>query len=185
MKKVYLFPSLVALMLVSFITFGCNQRISDKIDLAALAISEKDFPPGWSFSGIGERGIEYYRSLDSISVFFNPDSYPDSHNSVQSIYRFKSIKKAKRDFADELEFFKKFYSVPPEWVYRSILADESYFTCREEAERCLWIARYGDVVIDFQAPVTPELMTLQDFENIVKLIDLKAGQLILNKNIAQ
>lgn len=179
MKKSYIVLLSLFYVLISVIFSGCNKTNIDTINLSSLLISVEEFPTGWFFNGFGERGIDEDRSIDSIGVFFNPSLYPDTHGSTQDVYRFKTIWDAKRDFETELNFYEKYYSVPSIWKYVSNFADESYFSCREEAERCFWIARYKNLVIEFQGPATPNLLSLEDFENIVKAIDLKAARIIL------
>ena len=179
MKKSYIVLLSLFYVLISVISSGCSRTDTNTINLSSLLISVDEFPTDWFFNGFGERGIDEDRSIDSVSVFFNSSPYPDTHGSTQDVYRFKTIWDAQRDFETELKFYEKYYSVPLTWKYVSSLANESHFSCREEAERCFWVARYRNLVIEFQGPVTPNLLSLEDFENIVKAIDLKAGRIIL------
>jgi hypothetical protein len=175
--------SMIALFLVLALA-GCtgNRDSIARIDLATLLIGPKEMPPGWSTEGPKNIALEPDRSSDSAGIAFYSDLYPEALGSGQDIYRFKSIRDARRDFAYATTLYAT-KDIPQAWHFRSTFADASNFSCRTYSNVsfpvCTWIARYDRIVIQFSAWLVPERMTLQDLENLVRQIDLQTGQVIM------
>lgn len=176
--KFRLLRILLILALSIFIVSCSNQE--QKTEITSLLIDNSDMPANWPFSEFSNIGIDKDRSRDSVAISFNSDLYPDTFSSIQNVYRFNSVFTAKQDYLKELEFYKRYYYLPPEWNYTSDKASESNIFCKKNTfVICVWMARYEDIVIELQVSIIPSRMSFDDMENIVKKIDARAIETII------
>jgi hypothetical protein len=185
MKLKHPFPAYLVFILSVLLFCGCRQSNFTNVELTSLLINDEPLPPGWLYSDgpIGV-GLDEDRSTDSVRISFYSDIYPDTFGVIQNIYRFKSVQRAKDDYADEAFYYRtRNYYNPQEWGFESLTADESRIFCRNDSviSGCVWIARYDCIVIEFTGWLIPGRMTLVDMENIVYEIDEKVSKPTLNE----
>lgn len=139
-------------------------------------------PPHWSVANYGVgKAIDRYRSSDGAGIVFLSDLYLESLGVGEEIYRFRTVSRAKDDFADELSILGLSSPfVPQEWMFQSQTADESYFACSQAPifTSCTWLARYDTIVIELRSVLIPDRFSVEDMEKISKIIEEKATKVI-------
>ena len=152
-------------------------QLNETINLYDLLIKAEDLPSEWY---LGEEGIGINddRSWDSAGSYYYTANYQDQFPRLvtQMIYRHKTIDKAKSDYGYGISYLTGNTEPPSCWDFQSTIADESGIICRDDY--CLWEARYECVVIEIIGGGVPGYVTIEDMENIVKLVDEKAGELL-------
>jgi hypothetical protein len=145
-----------------------------------LLITTADLPAySWGVVGPSSTVIDRERSSDLAAITFFSDLYPEHFGSGQEVYRYDSDSDAKQDYEYAVREFGNGY-VPSDWKYQSSVASQSQISCTNYPNVsfpvCYWVARYGRVVIDFTAWLIPGRMTLNDMQNIIEKIDVKASK---------
>lgn len=164
---------------------GCSYLDRDAkahdINLLDLLFEPSDMPPHWSVANYGVgKAIDPYRSSDGAGIVFLSDLYPESLGVGEEVYRFRTVARARDDYADELKIIQLASYTPQEWSFISQVADESYFACSDAPNftSCTWLARYDRIVIELRSVLIPDRFSLEDMEKIAKIIDEKASKLI-------
>ena len=152
-------------------------QYNKNINLNNLLINNENLPSGWH---LGEEGIgiEDDRSFDSAGSYYFTDEYQDQFPRLitQMIYRHNTLESAKKDFLYGISNTPANAELPSSWDFQSMIADESGIICRNEY--CNWVARYDCIVVDIVGRSYLGYSTLEDMENIVRLVDESAGELI-------
>lgn len=164
---------------------GCNyfhqDSAVDNQNLLDLLFEPSDMPPHWSAANYGVgKAIDPYRSSDGAGIVFLSDLYPESLGVGEEVYRFRTVARARDDYADELKIIQLASYTPQEWSFISQVVDESYFACSDAPNftSCTWLARYDRIVIELRSVLIPDRFSLEDMEKIAKIIDEKASKLI-------
>ncbi len=88
----------------------------------------------------------------------------------------------RKEYLEQVEWYQSVYSPPGEWTFISDGADERYVSCRKpenvESTHCVWIARYGQIVVEFRGWIAPGYNTLEEMEVLVQAVDEKAVEYI-------
>lgn len=191
-KKYYILRLIFLIVLLISISVSCAYDFSethreDKVDpicqtnmdikLSDLLINTDDLPPGWYLGKVGI-GIDEDRSYDSVGSHYYPVDYQDQFPRLidQMIYRHKKEAKAEQDFSYGLTLVLSNTEIPTSWNFNSEIADESGIICRDNY--CTWEARYDCIVLDMVGRAIPGYSTFEDFEQIVRLVDKKFGELM-------
>ena len=159
-----------------------DSRCSSGVDvkLSDLLIENEDLPSGW-FLGKKGIGLESYRSRDSAGSYYYSSGYKHKFPRLldQMIYRHEELGEAESDYIYATDGDWK-SNPPSDWDFQSTFADESGIFCRNSEGNyyCLWGARYGCIVMDMVGEAVPGYSTFEDMENIVRLVDEKAGKLL-------
>lgn len=185
MKK-KLFVVLIGLILLCLLCLGVG-ALENRKDKAGLAVDLYDvlldssyFPAALSDIDGPSHVFDYWRSRDSLGVSFRPEEYQEEAfwGYSQDIYRFDTIQLAKRDYFEQVEWYQKFYDPPSKWAFIYDGADERYISCRKpenvQTTHCVWIARYGQIVVEFGSWIAPGYNTLEEMEVLVQAVDKKA-----------
>jgi hypothetical protein len=198
LKKIQRMIFVLILFLVAVNSVSCNLNhqngsedesttdpscIANKlVILYEFLVRNEDLPSGWH---LGEKGIgiQYERSRDSAGSYYSTDDYQDEFPRLldQMIYRHEKLEEAESDYINATDGVWD-PNPPSGWNFQSTFADESGIFCSDDQGRyyCLWVARYGCIVIDMVGGATPGYPTF-DFEvmeNIIRLVDDKAGELL-------
>lgn len=182
-NKILLLISWILIVTLSINGCSLKDEKSENINLLELLIEPTDMPPNWSLANYGiNKAIDPYRSSDAAGIVFLSDLYPEAFGVGQEVYRFKTIARAKSDYEDALNILQQPDSYfPDNWNFQSQIADDNYFSCSvyPNITICNWVARYKNIVIELGAPLIEGYFNLRDMEKLIKIIDEKAGSLIL------
>jgi hypothetical protein len=160
---------------------GCKSREAGKemdfennIPLNEFLISEDVMPDDWE----AYKPIKIHDSfcyVDCLEIQFDAD-FPNLDRAAQVIFVYETIKDAKIAFDKyvvEIHLGEKTDAIE----FESSYVDQFIITCftYEEMEYpvCQWSARYDNYLTSFFAWLIPDKMTNDQFENIIKNIDLK------------
>jgi len=189
MKK-RLFFVLIGLILLCLLCLGVGaiENRKDKagfaVDLYDVLLDSSYFPAALSVIIGPAKGYQDWRTLDAVGVSFKPEDYQEQTywGYTQDVFRFDTIRLAKRDYLEQVEWYQSVYSPPGEWTFISDGADERYVSCRKpenvESTHCVWIARYGQIVVEFRGWIAPGYNTLEEMEVLVQAVDEKAVEYI-------
>jgi hypothetical protein len=178
---------ILLLSLTAWLICGCSvlqqkpDRI-DKIDLNEFLVTVNDMPdPSWTTNGSSDVVIDRERTTDYLFISYFSELPQKDICFGQDIYRYRSIRGAKRDIKYATRMFKPPY-VPKEWTFLSEKASESYIGCDDY--KCYWIARYDRIVIEtrfWRTSDCSDSMDIADFQEVLKIIDQRASQLIYDE----
>jgi len=147
-----------------------------EIDLSKLLLTADDFPLGWKANRTPEpevSGDELDWGDENIVAAFQPTQFQGYANL--HIYKFRNEAAAKYGlfWINHQGFFTPPPGdLPPGWSYRSSIADNWIFGCSAD-KACALLARYDEIIISFMTSMDPEYMTVDDLENLLKVIDKK------------
>jgi len=185
-----LFFVLIGLILLCLLCLGVGaiENRKDKagfaVDLYDVLLDSSNFPAALSDIEGPAPGFDYHRATDTIGISFKPEEYQKGAfwGYSQDVYRFDTIRLAKRDYLEQVEWYQSVYSPPGEWMFISDGADERYVSCRKsenvQTTGCVWIARYGQFVVEFRGWMVPGYNTLEEMEVLVQAVDEKAVEYI-------
>ncbi len=137
-----------------------------------------DLPAGWRAGDVytirpGSAASEGDEALEL--EFGGPGSPGQQDGAVHRIYRFKNVSLAARAYPRMQRSILFFLEAdddrrhPPDWSYRSPLADDWRFACASYG--CGVIARYDEFISVFSARLTTSSMTAEAWEAVLRAID--------------
>lgn len=145
-----------------------------------LLLNLEEMPPGWDVLYGPEPVDDNSRSFDSGEIGFASDKFPDEASVKQFVFRYNFLQGAKSDYASAIQFPGT--TDIEGWSFTSNIADASKVSCytyiNEDIPVCTWYARYNEFVIELNAWIGPGRLSIQEMENVVKIIDQKAGKLL-------
>lgn len=171
--------SLIALLLCSCSMLQQDPNKVDEMDLEEFLFTVNDLPEqSLTTNGSSNVVLDRERTADYLFISFFSDEFQENICFGQDVYRYRSIKEAKRDFKYATTMFKLPY-VPEDWTFISEIASESYIGCDDYL--CYWVARYDRIVIDVRFWQTSDCMDIANFQEVLKIIDQRASQLIYDE----
>jgi len=164
----------------------------DGINLEDLMITTNDLPSAvsWDTSGIHHVVDEYFgvSGENAVSAMFFPLATVNKSSTVSTL----SISRLESNSIAE-ENYKKptrtdlYGNAPPEWKFQSKFADENRITCDSDYGHnfnapmsCIWVARYGEIIVSYDAWVDTDEFTLENMQNTVEKIDTKITRVLRN-----
>lgn len=169
--------------------YGLPKQRAHPVDMYDLLVDTSVFPPGWRVE-IEPRhpppGKHIRKETESVYVQF-----VDKDSSIQAVHlvcRYRNNLQASISMFAEDEFPNRDqtltpWSAPEEWTYESPIAKRFEFACAEldilgvgRLQSCKAIAQYDEYVSVFRTHMSPEYMTLEDLESILKTIDERMVQ---------
>ena len=175
--KPFILRCLLFSLIVIFV-IGCNQRISgnlpnDKLNLADLLINEDDLPDlSWFSTGVTHIGPEESGTSDITGIAYFPIGHNDFFGSNQFIFRYSSDDLANEYFNELVKKYEKGY-LPAEWVFQSTSADRVFLSCEDNRlgfPVCNWMARYGRIIIMYEAWLKSGYSTLRDMQEQLEIL---------------
>lgn len=164
----------------------------DRINLEDLMITTNDLPSAisWDTSGIHHVVDEYFgvNGENAVSAMFFPLSTVNKSSTVStlSISRLESNSIAEENYNKPSRTDLYGYA-PPEWKFRSKFADENRITCDGDYGHnfnapmsCIWVARYGEIIVSYDAWVDTDEFTLENMQTTVEKIDAKITRVLRN-----
>lgn len=159
------------------------------VDMHDLMVDVSVFPQGWYvFFGpatIPERARRGERG--SLYIVFYPEGFESGiDGAYHEVYRYRNETDAAIAFYSEFlgnefpnlrEAMITSWAVPEEWSYESSTADRFKFACAEFeildrlSRSCKAVAQYDEYISVFRTHVSPEYMTLEDLERVLRAID--------------
>lgn len=145
-----------------------------------LLIDLSNMPPDWTQTEKGSvpLGGEGHIVSDSARIIFGADGYSPHKPTQQYIYRYIRLSIAKRAYEEDAGLAGE---APLAWTYQSAVADQSLFTCydyegREPYPVCNWVGRYEEFVVIVDSWLITERISLQDIEQIIRVIDARMAE---------
>lgn len=178
----------LCLVISSTILVGCKPKISRPFAPIDLIISVSYFPDGWEMSGDKQPSPPG----DLVPGSDENDRYT-SYKLVNNKYNLARHYVLQFDDADEaadwyIEEFPYYFNsnsmavdepwrTPPEATFASSFADQYFLGCTinnvdGRKQVCQFMGQYEEFVTIFSASVRSDTMTLAEFEEIVKGIDV-------------
>jgi hypothetical protein len=144
-----------------------------------LLISLSDMPPGWQVIDPPQKIKDHLSDWDASGILFQAETDFPRRVASQRAYRYRNAWSAEGIYEDYV-LSGQIGSTPPEWTYRSPLADQSDFACydyeRREPLHCRWSSLYEEYVVIFGSWLIPDRMSLDDMEQAVRAIDARMAQ---------
>ncbi len=151
-----------------------NTSSPSDISLYDFLLTTEEMPDGW----VGYEPFKSPNSLcyvDCASIQFDAQTTNQSR-ATHDVYIYESAKEAKRSYEIQLQP-TLIGEIPIDWNYESEFADQSDFVCYTYKDMsypvCEWTARYDRYIVDFYTWLVPKKMTLDDLEEIIRVIDRK------------
>ncbi len=156
----------------------------DWINLEELMITIQDLPSSISWDTTGIRHVidtnAGLKGENSVQALYSPIS--SDFTLDISVLRFSSNTLAEEYYNKPVATDVHGY-LPPEWKFKSPLANQARLTCDSNFGTningplmCIWIARYGQIVVNFRAELDTEAYTLETMQKTVEKIDEKITQ---------
>ncbi len=147
-----------------------------EINLHQLLITVDDFPSGWQVDGTPESVsvIDDDLNWGEDNIFAAFRTIDDQGFAYQYIFRFRNEAAAKYG----LFWIKRqgiLIPLPNDevlagWTYKSPIADDWLFGC-SAGKVCTALVRYDEFIIHLIISMNPKYMSLDDLENLLKVID--------------
>ena len=157
----------------------------DQINLEKLMITIQDLPSSISWGTTGARQVVVERAGLKGENAVNTLFYPSSNDFLgpnQLILRFSSNTLAEEYYSKPVATDVNGYT-PPEWKFVSSFADKTRITCDNDFGTsingpitCIWNARYGRIVVNYQAFLYSDVFTIDTMQKTVERIDAKISQ---------
>ena len=183
--------SLLAVCLVLLLTYMALMRMPNprtkRIDLDDLMVTRADFPQGWAASGGGPITKREHQegSQENQSASFRPESlgWMDPLGALHTVYRYRNPYQAMDAYFQEHRGLYQVrrdtsaWTVPPDWSYRSPIADQFEFACAHisnivySGTTCIAKARYDEFISVFSAELGSPYLTHADLERVLRAID--------------
>jgi hypothetical protein len=161
----------------------------DQINLEDLMITIQDLPSSISWGTTGARQVVVERAGLKGENAVNTLFYPSSNDFLgpnQLILRFSSNTLAEEYYSKPVATDVNGYT-PPEWKFVSSFADKTRITCDNDfgtsingPTTCIWNARYGRIVVNYQAFLYSDVFTIDTMQKTVERIDEKITQALRN-----
>ena len=156
----------------------------DRINLEDLMIKIEDLPSSISWDTTGIRHVvdtnAGLKGENSVQALYSPIS--SDFTLDQSVLRFSSNKLAEEYYNKPVVTDVHGYT-PSEWLFKSSLANQARITCDNDFGTningplmCIWIARYGQIVVSYRAELDTDAFTLVTMQKTVERIDEKITQ---------
>ena len=150
-------------------------------DLQSLLIDDSTFPVNWSRGELRESDEYRFGSIEHCSSSFytaNGFAFQDVHEfqfEDEAIDGYRHLKDIRFSMNPKYDTPWEVPSVPS---LNNLFADDYYLACsnRGEISICRILAHYDTVVMNFSTHMSPDFMTYDDLDRIVKAIDQKMLQ---------
>lgn len=171
------------LMVISMLVMvACGQRSAGgtssacRPEVQSLLIDATAFPEGWVASS-PERPPDHHGAIRRCGV----DFYVYDGVAVQEIYQYETGEEASREFTRQLDVFfterpiDTPWEVPPLPGPASPAADEYRLACSIQGKEsmCRALARYGHFVVRFNTHMSPDFMTYENLQLVLRAINDK------------
>jgi hypothetical protein len=145
-----------------------------------LLLNQEDMPPGWDVFYGPEPVDDNRRAIDSGEIGFASAAFPGETSVKQFVFRYNFLQGAQNDYASAIQFPGT--TNIEGWSFTSNIADASKVSCytyiNEDIPVCTWYVRYNESVIELNAWIGPGRLSIQEMENLAKVIDQKAAKLL-------
>lgn len=173
----------VALIFFYVVIYDRPKMRAQPVDMYDLMIDVSVFPQGWDveFGPSHPPPRKHLRGEDEgLYVQFSTRDF--DARATHIVCRYENDLQATISFYVDNEFPKGDWvvtpwAVPEEWSYESPIADRFKFACAEfeilgrVSRFCAAVAQYDEYISVFRTHISPEYMTLEDLERILKAID--------------
>jgi hypothetical protein len=152
-----------------------------------------DMPAGWHvLAGPSPvpRKLDF-DAMESGQIQFQRGSYYPI--ATHEVFRYYNSLAARADLSSvqtvkfASPFFRVEWATPPGWSYKSPIAEDFRFACAPTDEvmgdpdfagltDCSSVARYGEFISVFYAPVSKDMMSFGDIERVLRAIDSKMAR---------
>ena len=184
----------IPFLILVLITLACGTYvpptpIERDFTLLDILIALSDMPDGWTleqpadYFKPGSPGYEY----KAAGIVFVAETEEIRKAAGMDAYRSRTVEFAIDDYeTDTIKAIGSGEFVHTEWPNPEVSADQEDFYCqwikyKEEDDkdlRCSWTARYEEYRVWFLSVMLPNIMSFEDFSEIVKLIDSKMVELL-------
>ena len=172
----------VALMFFHVVVYSRPKTRAQPVNMYDLMIDVSAFPQGWDVEfGPSHPPPGKHIRGESEGLYVQFDVRGFDAGAMHVVCRYKNDLQATVSFYVDNEFPKREsvvtpWAVPEEWSYESPVADRFKFACAElellsRFRSCKAVAQYGEYISVFRTHVSPEYMTLEDLERVLKAID--------------
>ncbi|MBC7264515.1 MAG: hypothetical protein H5T64_09220 [Chloroflexi bacterium] len=177
----------VALMFFYIVIYGRPKTRAQPVNMYDLMVDVSAFPQGWDVEfGPSHPPPRKHLRGESEGLYVQFARGFD-HGAMHIVCRYTNDLTATVSFYVDNEFpnlreaMITPWAVPEGWSYESPVADRFKFACAEleilgRFRSCSAVAQYGEYISVFRSKVSPEYMTLQDLERILKAIDERMAQ---------
>jgi len=177
----------VALMFSCAVIYGQPKTRAQPVDIYDLMVDVSAFPQGWDveFGPSHPPPGKHLRGEDE-GLYVQFDARGFDAGAMHVVCRYKNDLQATGSFYVDNEFPKRDsvvtpWAVPEEWSYTSPVADRFKFACAEletlrRFRNCTAVAQYDEYISIFSTNVSPEYMTLEDLERVLRAIDERMTQ---------
>lgn len=172
----------VALMFFYIVIYGRQKTRAQPVDMYDLMVDVSAFPQGWDVEfGPSHPPPGKHIRGESEGLYVQFDARGFDAGAMHLVCRYKNDLQATVSFYVDNEFPKGDWvvtpwAVPEEWSYESPIADRFEFACAEletlrRFRNCTAVAQYDEYISVFRTHVSPEYMTLEDVERVLRAID--------------
>lgn len=172
----------VVLMFFYVAIYGQLKTRAQPVDMYDLMVDISTFPQGWEVEfGPSHPPPRKHLRGETEGLYLQFDARGFDAGAMHVVCRYKNDVQATVSFYVDNEFPKRDtvitpWAVPEEWSYESPIADRFKFACAElvildRFQSCKAVAQYDEYISVFRTHVSPEYMTLEDVERILKAID--------------